>query len=116
MTDNVVHIASGKRRRTHKQYVDVLLRNTSNGEDVPYAVCWVDGRTFYIDEIINTTLIPKMPIGSWAWARRYEIRLADHVTNLTMEYYEDNQAKGELSYTRWWVDAYDYKDCAKRIS
>lgn len=116
MTDNVVHIASGKRRRTHKQYVDVLLRNTSNGEDAPYAVRWVDGRTFYIDEIINTILIPKMPIGSWAWARRYEIRLADHVTNLTMEYYEDNQARGELSYTRWWVDAYDYKDCAKRIS
>lgn len=114
MSIEVVHISEGQKKRTHKQYVDVLLRNTSSGEAMPYAVCWIDGRTFFIDEILGTTLVPKMPFGTWVWARRYEIRLADHITTLTMEYYEDNQARGELSYTRWWVNAYDHRDCTKR--
>lgn len=114
MSIDVVHISEGQKKRTHKQYVDVLLRNTSSGEAMPYAVCWIDGRTFFIDEILGVTLVPKMPLGGWAWSRQYEIRFADHATILTMEYYEDNQAKGELSYTRWWVNAYDYRDCAKR--
>lgn len=112
--NTIVSIQNGKRRRTHKQYVDVLLRNTASGEALPYAICWIDGRTFFIDEILGTTLVPKMPFGTWIWARRYEIRLADHITTLTMEHYEDNQAIGELSYTRWWVNAYDYRDCATK--
>ena len=114
MTDNVVYISHGKKRRTHKQYVDVLLRNSANGEALPYAVCWVDGRIYFIDEILSQTIVPKMPLGTWAWARRYEIRLADHVTTLTVEHYPDNQAIGELSYNRWWVNAFDYRDCSKR--
>lgn len=113
MVAGVFDTYDGRKRRRHKQYVDVLLRNTASGEAVPYAVCWVDGRTYFIDEILNVTQIPKVRYGTWTWAREYEIRLADHTTKLTMEYYEDNQARGELSYTRWYVNALDYKDCAK---
>ena len=96
----------GKEYRTHKRYVDVLVRNTVDGQQIPYAVCWVDGRTFKIDEVIEVH-------GAWpstsrdeskfSWVTRYDIRMGHHETEIYQERYPDNPNQGEGAYVRWWV-------------
>lgn len=96
----------GREYRTHKRYVDVLVRNTVDGQQIPYAVCWVDGRTFRIDEVIEVH-------GAWpstscdeskfAWVTRYDIRMGHHETEIYQERYPDNPNQGEGAYVRWWV-------------
>ena len=96
----------GKEYRTHKRYVDVLVRNTVDGQQIPYAVCWVDGRTFKIDEVIEVH-------GAWpstsrdeskfSWVTRYDIRMGHHETEIYQERYPDNLNQGEGAYVRWWV-------------
>lgn len=104
-----VKTVNGKSVRQHKRYVDVLLRHTSLGGMIPYAACWVDGRTYFIDEILNIE-------DPWLdcrghWEVKYTIRLADHVTDLYLEQIIRDKDPNEIAKERWWVMAVEYRDC-----
>ncbi len=37
----------------YKRYVDVIVKQTKNGNIVPLYVCWENGRSYQIDKIIS---------------------------------------------------------------
>ena len=39
-----------------KHYVDVIMRLRDDGRIVPLSVCWDDGRTFHIDQVLDGAL------------------------------------------------------------
>ena len=109
--DGTVYIVDGKPARRYKRYVDVLARHTSLGGIIPYAVCWVDGRTYFIDEILNVD--DPWPDCKGHWQVRYTIRLADHVTELHLEQAIRDKGSDEIAKERWWVMAVEYRDRLK---
>lgn len=106
-----VYIVDGKPTRRYKRYVEVLVRHTSLGSIIPYAVCWVDGRTYFIDEILNVD--DPWPDCKGHWQIRYTIRLADHVTELNLEQAIRDKGSEEIAKERWWVMAVEYRDRPK---
>lgn len=103
-----VRTVNGKSLRLYKRYVDVLLHHTSLGGMVPYAVCWVDGRTYFIDEVMNVD--DPWPDGRGHWQARYKIRLADHVADLYLEQAICDKDSDEIAKERWWVMAVEHRD------
>lgn len=103
--DQTIRIVKGQRAYTHRQYVDVLIRNTADGQWLPFAVCWVDGRVFYIDEIMEEHSIGIKRHG--CWTKRYDVRFGGYETQLYLDHHSDNDTLGEPAYTRWWVSAID---------
>lgn len=96
----------GVARRVHKQYVDVVARISSSGSVLPVAVCWHDGRCFYIDEILSQSGFGINVQGYRTCT--YEIRFGAHATQLNLEHYhKDDPVHGPKDRLRWWVWAFD---------
>ena len=49
-----VTTTSGERRRVHREYVDVYARFGRDGAIEPVCVMWKDGRSFRVDEVMET--------------------------------------------------------------
>lgn len=96
----------GKTRRVHKQYVDVVARILAGGAVVPVAICWVDGRTFTVDEILGQEDFGVSVHG--VRTATYTVRFGGHVTEVFLEE-KTRDLPGEAArrVLRWWVWAYD---------
>lgn len=96
----------GKTRRVHKQYVDVVARILAGGAVVPVAVCWVDGRSFTIDEVLRAGDFGITVQG--VRTATYDVRFGGHETELFLEDRPVERADGSHSHVmRWWVWAFD---------
>lgn len=89
-------------RRCHKQYVDVELRATMDGEIVPFAVLWPDGRRFEIDEIVSVGEVG--PLLLEARNQPYELRFGGWITTM---YLERATRPDGAPIMHWWVWAFD---------
>lgn len=103
-----IFIENGRRCHKHRQFVDVLLRNNADGTYIPFAICWVDGRTFIIDEILEESYAGQKRHGKWT--RRYDVRIGERETALYMDHHDDDNFAGDHARTQWWVYAIDYRD------
>lgn len=81
-----------------KHYVDVIVRVRDDGRVIPLSVCWEDGRTFRIDEVIGEPA-SSAPESASARTLRYAIRIGERRTHLFAERDAD-RADGAL---RWYV-------------
>ncbi len=99
----------GKTRRVHKQYVDVVARILAGGEVVPVSVCWVDGRTFTIDEVLHAGSFGIVVQG--VRTATYSVRFGGHETEIYLEERADVREAGTGARAahalRWWVWAFD---------
>lgn len=93
------------RCRVHKLYVPVVTRHEADGTVTPLVVCWPDGRSFPIDEVLERGELGQPTRGRRQ--ARYRIRMGSHETDLWMELTEAVPAIGERAKVRWWVFAYD---------
>ena len=105
-------VRDGVQRRIHKEYVDVVAHFTKGGSFEPIAVCWKDGRTFPIDEIMETGVFGPPKYGKEDL--KYRIRFGDHETKLYLERREARPLSGEPETLRWWVFAFDRKPKPRR--
>ena len=87
--------------------VDVVARFVKSGGFEPIAVCWKDGRTFPIDEILEVGVFGPPKRGRQVL--KYRIRFGDHETELYLERCEARPMSGEPEALRWWVFALDRK-------
>lgn len=97
--------SSGTRRRVHREYVEVLARFRRDGTIEPTMVCWRDGRSFAIDEVLEFG-----EFGTETRGRsqaRYRVRLGRHETDLYLERRRAVPALGQPETLRWWVFARD---------
>ena len=110
----------GVNRRVHKQYVDVVARTLADGTVIPVTVCWADGRSFYIDEILDCSGFGIDVFG--CRTMEYSVRFGGHETKLYLESATDVAVRRDVSGShegrpdgadggdrkmRWWVWAYD---------
>lgn len=95
----------GGPRRVHKEYVDVITRFSREGRLEPVVVQWRDGRSFFVDEVLNAGEFGPRCRGRQV--RCYRIRLGAHVTDLYLESRDAQPAMGTPAVLRWWVYAYD---------
>lgn len=99
--------ADGTTRRVHREYVGVVVRFERDGSIEPVTVCWKDGRSFPVDEVLT-----REPFGPAVKGRqnvRYRVRFGGHETSLFLERTaagpgSPGEGPGQL---RWWVYAYD---------
>lgn len=106
MGDMEYRQTDGVARRVHKQYVDVLARICAGGSVVPVAVCWLDGRCFYIDEILGQEGFG-IDVQGYRTST-YRIRFGGHETELNLEHFHrDDPVLGPQDRLRWWVWAFD---------
>lgn len=97
--------AAGTRRRVHREYVDVVVRFGRDGTIEPVAVCWRDGRSFVVDEVLEAGTFGAESRGRSQ--ARYRVRFGNHETDLYLERKSAIPAIGEAASLRWWVFAYD---------
>ncbi|MGI6535241.1 MAG: hypothetical protein ACOX12_02315 [Eggerthellaceae bacterium] len=95
----------GKRRRVHREYVDVYVRMGRDGDVDPVTVSWRDGRSFHVDEVLDPGQFG--PLRRGKQQRCYRVRFGGHETNLYLERREGIAALDEPPELRWWVYAYD---------
>lgn len=107
-----VYMSHGRQVHRNKRYVDVLARHTFDGVIIPYAVCWIDGKTYFIDEIVRVD--DPWPDHHGCWQVRYVIRLAGHETDLYLEQIIRDKESDKIAKERWWVMAIENRD-RKRI-
>ena len=100
-------VRDGVQRRIHKEYVDVIARFAKDGGFEPISVCWKDGRTFVIDEVLEIGAFGPPKQGKREM--RYRIRFGDHETEIYLERCDGRPMTGELEKFRWWVLAFDRK-------
>lgn len=96
---------TGRLNRVHREYVDVITRIGRDGVIEPVCVCWRDGRSFPIDEVLETGTF-----GARANGRRqarYRVRLGNHETELYLEKADAVAGLGRPETLRWWVFAVD---------
>ena len=67
-----------------KRYVDVIMRVRDDGRVIPLSVCWDDGRTFRIDEVLGDPASNAAPTAT-ACTLRYTVRIGAHTTHLFLE-------------------------------
>ena len=105
-------VRDGVQRRIHKEYVDVVAHFTKGGSFEPIAVCWKDGRTFPIDEILEIGAFGPPKHGKREM--RYRIRFGGHETELYLERRDGRPMTSEPETLRWWVFAFDRKPKPRR--
>lgn len=98
----------GKKVRTYKKYVDVVTRHASTGLVVPLAVCWPNGKTYHIDEVLK--VCAPWPDCRGHWEVRYTIRLGNHETYLYLEQEIRDKDSDEIAKERWWVMACEHSE------
>lgn len=83
-----------------RKYVDVIARWHESGRVEPMSICWPDGRTFQIDQVIGK---PASSAFENAPARilRYVVRIGTRTTHLFLEI---NTREG-VTCARWFVEA-----------
>lgn len=74
-----------------KIYIDVLTRFTSDGQLLPVAVIWEDGRIFTVDKVLGCERAASRRAGGTGM--RYSCRMGGAIHHL---YYEENN--------RWFVE------------
>lgn len=97
--------SNGGHRRVHREYVTVVAQFDPEGRLQPVTVCWKDGRSFTIDEILEQGEF-SVPMRGRQQAK-YRVRFGGHETELYLERREAVPALGEPESLRWWVYAYD---------
>jgi hypothetical protein len=101
-------LVDGVMRRVRKQYVSVMARFTDAGDIVPMAVCWPDGRTFPIDEVLEQPEGMGIDMHGIRQAR-YTIRMGGHESRLYLEHIAENERISRPESLRWWGYAIDRK-------
>ena len=81
-----------------KRYVDVIMRVRDDGRVIPLSVCWDDGRTFRIDEVLGDPASNAAPSAA-ACTLRYTVRIGAHTTHLFLE----RDAEDADAPLRWFV-------------
>ena len=95
----------GERRRVHREYVDVYARFGRDGAIEPVCIMWKDGRSFSVDEVIESSGFGIMSRGRQS--ARYRVRFGRHETDLYLERRAPDPAQGTEERLMWWVYAYD---------
>ena len=81
-----------------KRYVDVIMRVRDDGRVIPLSVCWDDGRTFRIDEVLGDPAANAAPTAT-VRTLRYTVRIGAHTTHLFLE----RDAEDPSAPLRWFV-------------
>lgn len=96
---------NGERRRVHREFVDVVARFGRDGAIEPVCVIWRDGRSFPVDEVLETGTFGGKSRGRQTAV--YRVRFGSHETELYLERRDAAPAVAEPEKLRWWVYAYD---------
>lgn len=88
---------------TMRRYVDVIARWRDDGLIVPLSVCWPDGRTFQIRQVIGNPISNSFP-GKGTRILRYTVQIGNRITHLYLE--QETTDKGNVD--RWFVEALPY--------
>ena len=83
-----------------RRYVDVIARWRDDGRIEPLMVCWPDGRSFQVDEVIGSPASDTFS-GAPVHTQRYTVRIGGRVTHLYLE----RRAEGKGAGVRWFVEA-----------
>ena len=86
-----------------KHYVDVIMRLRDDGRIVPLSVCWDDGRTFHIDQVLDGP-ISTAPRSANRRTLRYTVRIGRRRTNLFLECEAGEGAPIATRALRWYVE------------
>lgn len=86
-----------------KHYVDVIMRLRDDGRIVPLSVCWDDGRTFHIDQVLDGP-IANAPRSASRRTLRYTVRIGRRRTNLFLECEAGEGAPIATRALRWYVE------------
>lgn len=86
-----------------KHYVDVIMRLRDDGRIVPLSVCWDDGRTFHIDQVLDAP-ISNAPRSANRRTLRYTVRIGRRRTNLFLECEAGEGAPIATRALRWYVE------------
>lgn len=86
-----------------KHYVDVIMRLRDDGRIVPLSVCWDDGRTFHIDQVLDGP-ISNAPRSASKRTLRYTVRIGRRRTNLFLECEAGEGAPIATRALRWYVE------------
>lgn len=86
-----------------KHYVDVIMRLRDDGRIVPLSVCWDDGRTFHIDQVLDGP-ISNAPRSANRRTLRYMVRIGRRRTNLFLECEAGEGAPIATRALRWYVE------------
>lgn len=86
-----------------KHYVDVIMRLRDDGRIVPLSVCWDDGRTFHIDQVLDGP-ISNAPRSANRRTLRYTVRIGRRRTNLFLECEAGGGAPIATRALRWYVE------------
>jgi len=73
--------------RKVKHYVDVIARMRDDGLVTPLAVCWGDGRTYQVEQVLRPFPVTLPPKGKAdpVLVQEYRVRIMGHVTKLYLE-------------------------------
>ena len=82
-----------------RRYVDVIARWRDDGRIEPLAVCWPDGRSFQVDEVVGAPISDTFP-GAAVHTQRYTVRIGGHTTHLYLE----RRSEGKGAQLRWFVE------------
>lgn len=96
---------NGKKRRVSKRYVTVYACMADDGRVMPVRVCWSDGRSFPIDEVVG--IVPPGPVIKGMRTAVYTVRFGDWETELYLEQPVDDGHDEKCRRARWWVWAFD---------
>lgn len=86
-----------------KHYVDVIMRLRDDGRIVPLSVCWDDGRTFHIDQVLDGP-ISNAPRSASRRTLRYTVQIGRRRTNLFLECEAGEGAPIATRALRWYVE------------
>ena len=86
-----------------QHYVDVIMRLRDDGRIVPLSVCWDDGRTFHIDQVLDGP-ISNAPRSANRRTLRYTVRIGRRRTNLFLECEAGEGAPIATRALRWYVE------------
>ena len=86
-----------------KHYVDEVMRLRDDGRIVPLSVCWDDGRTFHIDQVLDGP-ISNAPRSANRRTLRYTVRIGRRRTNLILECEAGEGAPIATRALRWYVE------------
>lgn len=86
-----------------KHYVDVIMRLRDDGRIVPLSVCWDDGRTFHIDQVLDGP-IANAPRSASRRTLRYTVQIGRRRTNLFLECEAGEGAPIATRALRWYVE------------